>query len=183
MLSAPGGEMIGFEKVPPEYAANFTPKAQADLATFPADWPDLEFIPLSGYYGTQRLGNTTVPVDGTNFAGLYVALVAPLSRGTVSISSADTNDQPVIDPNWLSDPTDQAVAIAGFKRGRQILATQALKNATAGEEVYPGATVQTDEEILDVVKRSFHTVYHAAGTCVSTPRRMGRRDGVVSGVR
>jgi choline dehydrogenase len=55
-----------------------------------------------------------------NFNSVGIALVAPFSRGNVSIVSRDTNDHPIVNPNWLVDPNHQQVAIAGFKRARAI---------------------------------------------------------------
>lgn len=46
-----------------------------------------------------------------------------------------------------------------------------MQEIIVGPEVYPGAQVQTDEEILDTIKLSFNTVYHAAAT-----NKMGKKD-------
>jgi len=80
-------------------------------------------------------------------------------------------DPPVVDPGWLTHPTDQAVAVAGFKRARAIFQTDALKPVLIGPEYFPGAGlgVQTDEQILTHVRKSFGTVFHASCTC-----RMGK---------
>lgn len=97
-------------------------------------------------------------------------LVAPLSRGTVGISSNDTSDPPLIDPNWLSHPTDQAVAIASFKRTRDIWQSEAMAELLIGDEYFPGtANISTDDEIWEFIQRSFSTIFHAACTC-----KMGR---------
>jgi choline dehydrogenase len=58
------------------------------------------------------------------------------------------------------------VAIAGYKRARQFWATDAIKPLLVSDtpERFPGANVTTDAEILDVIKRSYNTVYHAACT-------------------
>ena len=44
-----------------------------------------------------------------------MCLQYPLSRGTVHIKSADPNEHPAIDPNFLSHPADAAVLAAGVK--------------------------------------------------------------------
>lgn len=56
--------------------------------------------------------------DSFNYGTIFTALVAPLSRGNVTIKSSDTSDLPIINPNWLSHPADAEVAVAGFKRAR-----------------------------------------------------------------
>jgi choline dehydrogenase len=98
---------------------------------------------------------------------MAVALITPLSRGTVDIGSADSADPPLINPNWLTHPTDQAVVVAGYKRARQIMQTNAMKKITIGDEYFPGPErhVETDEQILQFIRESFNTVFHASSTC------------------
>ena len=44
------------------------------------------------------------------------------------------------------------------------MATSPLKEMT-GEEIAPGASLQTDEEILEWVRNNAETTYHPVGTC------------------
>lgn len=75
-------------------------------------------------------------------------------------------DPPVIDPNWLSDPTDQDLAVQSFKRSRQIWSVLEQEGLTVGNvETLPGFNVTNDTDILSYIQRSFMTIYHAAGTC------------------
>ena len=46
------------------------------------------------------------PKDDYQYAIILSTLVAPLSRGTVTITGADTNVLPVINPNWFTHPID-----------------------------------------------------------------------------
>jgi choline dehydrogenase len=139
--------------------------AQTALATFPADWPEIEYLTVGGYMG-DNVDYSQGPTDGGNYASVVAAIVAPLSRGTVSISSSDTADHPVIDPRWLTDPTDQALAVAAYKRLRQLFATSAMQSVVIGPSVYPTTLASmTDAQLLEEVKSGFHTVWHAACTC------------------
>ena len=75
-------------------------------------------------------------------------------------------DPPVIDPNWLSDPTDQDLAVQSFKRSRQIWSVLEQGGLTVGNvETLPGFNVTSDKDILSYIQKSFMTIYHAAGTC------------------
>lgn len=165
MLTNTGADILGFEKIPSALRSSLSPSARADLATFPADWPELEYIPTSAYYGFQQNYILGAPTDGFNYATIAAVLVAPLSRGTVSITSADMKIPPVINPNWLSHPTDQAVAIAGYKRARALFQSSAMKPVLIGPEYFPGPNVTTDQEILNLIRQSFSTVFHASCTC------------------
>jgi choline dehydrogenase len=90
------------------------------------------------------------PHDGHQYATILAALVAPQSRGNVTLISADTNDLPIIHTPALQSATDQQVAIAAYKRVRQAFASSYMQQTVLGEEYYPGPSVQTDEEILAV---------------------------------
>ena len=73
-------------------------------------------------------------------------------------------DPPLINPNWLTDPTDVSVAIAGYKRIRELFATKAMAPILIEPEYFPGPSVQTNAEILHLIRQSLITVYHAAAT-------------------
>jgi len=161
---SPTPGMFGWEKLPFDYRVNLSTKAQEALrAHFPVDWPELEFLSASGVLGYNTNYETADPVDGYNYASIATALVAPFSRGNVSINSANMSDPPLINPNWLTDPTDVEVAIAAFRRQRDVWGK--MDNLTIGEEQIPGPSIQTDRQILDFLRRSVGPVWHAAATC------------------
>ena len=169
-LAAFGAGYYGWEKIPPPYRSNLSSTALAALATFPSDWPELEWLPISAYLGYQTNRQTEDPRDGYNYATINPGLIAPLSRGNVTISSADMTDPPILNPNWLSDPTDQEVAVESFKRSRDIWSVLEQNNVTLGTDEYlPGLNVTSDADILTYIQKSFMTIYHAAATC-----KMGR---------
>ena len=162
-----GGDFAAWEKLPEPQRAALSPAARAALASFPPDWPELEYLMFDGYAGDSRNFILGAPRDAYSYATLVAAQAAPLSRGTVSIRSADTADLPVVDPKWLSDPTDRELLLAGFKRAREVLASPAVRSVLVGEEVYPGANVTTDEQILEAIREAAMTVWHPSATCKS----------------
>lgn len=168
-LSVSGTMVLGWENLPRELRKGLLPTTLQSLdQTFPFDWPQLEFLPLSGALGNQSNYQLVDPKDGYNYASVATAVVAPLSRGTISINSSSMADPPLIDPNWLTHPADIQLAIASFKRQRQVWA--AMSNLTIGEEYTPGPAVQSDAEILDYIRRTLAPVWHAAATCKMGPR-------------
>ena len=163
VVGNPGGDIIGWEKTPK--GANLSASTKAALATFPADWPALEYFMIDAFAGDNEnyiLGSPQTPFQ---YAAAITALVAPLSRGNVTIKSADTNDLPVVNPNWFTDPADQEVGIAAFKRLREVMSTPAMKKIIIGDEVFPGLNVTTDAQILNYIKNTAITIWHAAATC------------------
>ena len=114
------------------------------------------------------IGALAVPgAPGANYGLVLSDIVAPLSRGNVTIVSADTRDLPVINPNYLSSTTDQEVAVQIVKRCRALLHSGAFSSILIGQELFPGPAVQTDEEILAFLKENISLAYHASCTCKS----------------
>ncbi|THW53826.1 GMC oxidoreductase [Aureobasidium pullulans] len=167
IYAAPPG-ILAFERISesrPELLSNDTLLA---LKSIPDDWPQLEYLTQDGYVGTNRNYRTADPGDGYNYASISMVVVSQFSKGNVTISSADASVQPVINPNWLTAPEDFDLAIAGFKRTREIWSHI---NVTIGPEHLPGPNVTTDAQILDYIRDAAFTLYHASATC-----KMGRID-------
>ncbi|KAI7364108.1 GMC oxidoreductase [Hortaea werneckii] len=168
LANSPG--FIAFERISqnqPSLLSNSTIEALND--NFPDDWPEAEYLVGNGYSGYNRNYRTADPGDGYNYAAIYSALISPFSKGNLTISSPDMAVQPVINPNWLTDSRDKELAMAMFKRIREIWAN--MRNVTIGEEYLPGPNVTTDEQIMEYIQESVIQIYHAAATC-----KMGRSD-------
>lgn len=171
-LTNVGGDLLAFEKLPAGALSNQT-RSDLDEA-FGADWPDIEILSLDAYTG--RLNDFVFGApDLKDYTAVCIATIAPFSRGTVTINSSDTNVHPIVNPNWLTDPRDQEVAVAGFKRARAVFAASAVKPVLQGAEAFPGTAVRNDAEILKTIQTSSSTIHHAAGTC-----KMGRANDTMA---
>ena len=170
-LTNPGGEYSGFEKVPKALRTNFAPETVEALKAYPQDWPEIEYLSLPSFVGD--LATTVPPTDGYNYATILTALMTPTSNGSVAIQSAKMADAPLIDPNYLATRADIDVAVAMFKRLREVWAVKKIQQEVViGEEYFPGKKVgKTDEEIERWVRANMIPVSHATSTC-----KMGRRD-------
>ncbi|KAI5370614.1 putative glucose-methanol-choline oxidoreductase, FAD/NAD(P)-binding domain superfamily [Septoria linicola] len=165
-LTNPVCEFLGWEKVPAILKNLFSSGAKSQLDQFPSDWPEIEYLSAPDYVGDFSSLPTTQPKNGFQYATILAALVAPTSRGNVSIVSADSDDLPSINPAWLTTIADQEVAIAAYKRARAAFASRAMRPVLAdSREYFPGEEVSTDAQILDTIRNTFMTVWHAAGTC------------------
>ena len=76
----------------------------------------------------------------------------------------DPEVPPAIRFNFLSTEHDRAGIVAVIRKGRELMATSPLREIT-GEEIAPGAKLQSDEELLDWVRNNAETTYHPVGTC------------------
>ncbi|KAE8137769.1 hypothetical protein BDV38DRAFT_271076 [Aspergillus pseudotamarii] len=164
-FTSPVTDYLAWEKIPSSLRANFSEQTLQDLARFPSDWPEAEYLSTAAYVGNVSKPVLVQPRDGYDYASIVGVLVAPTSRGNVTIRSADTADLPTINPNWLSTETDQEVAIATFKRTRQAFESRAMAPILTGHEYYPGNRVRSNAEILEFVKDNMMTIWHAACTC------------------
>lgn len=101
-------------------------------ATFPPDWPDVQYNVMDHYGGPSIDSSSSGALDNGNYAALYVSPMTPFSLGNVTINSTDTRDHPLVNPAWLTDPRDIEVAVAAFKRLRQFLASDAIAPVIIG---------------------------------------------------
>ncbi|MGC2411719.1 MAG: GMC family oxidoreductase N-terminal domain-containing protein [Stellaceae bacterium] len=92
----------------------------------------------------------------------------PLSTGYVEAKSADPRAAPAINPRYLSHETDRRAAIGGLRFVRKLFSMPALQPYVVGE-ILPGRDVESDESLLDYLRRTGSTVFHATCTC-----KMGR---------
>jgi choline dehydrogenase len=89
----------------------------------------------------------------------------PASRGQITLASPDPLAAPLIDPDYLSDPADAPQFVAGFRRGRELLAAAPL-GALLGRETGPGTDAKSDKELEHFLRyRISGTCYHPVGTC------------------
>ena len=93
-----------------------------------------------------------------------VCHLRPESRGSVHIRSTDPAESPGIKANYLDTEEDRRAIVAAVRRVREIFAAPAL-DKYRDKELRPGATTQSDEEILSFVRAEGESVYHPVGTC------------------
>ncbi|MFO1013627.1 MAG: GMC family oxidoreductase N-terminal domain-containing protein [Caulobacteraceae bacterium] len=135
-------------------------KSRPDLAS-----PDIQFHMLPASMNLEKAMNEQ-KMELDDLPGLTIApcQVRPESRGWIRIKSPDGSVYPSIQPNYLSDPLDQEVAVASLKWGRKIAAQKALE-PYIDHEMLPGEMMQSDEMLLGFAKMAGSTLYHPVGTC------------------
>lgn len=92
----------------------------------------------------------------------------PSSRGAIHIRSADPNATPKIVPNAFSTSNDVAEMLDAVKYLRKLASMPALAPVIA-EEVLPGPSVRSDEDLVADFRRRSGTVYHPVSTCRMGP--------------
>ena len=130
-----------------------------------SDRPDLQlyFSPLSY---TRAPAGTRPLVNPDPFAGFLLGYnpCKPTSRGHTHISSADPLEAPAIQPNYLATEHDRHLMLAGMHLMRRFTSTETMQKLIE-EEVYPGESVQSDEQLNAFIADNAWTVFHPCGTC------------------
>jgi choline dehydrogenase len=97
----------------------------------------------------------------------YQVHVGPMNsdaRGTVKITSTDPRKHPELRFNYLSTDQDRREWAEAVRCSRKILTQPAFDEISAGE-LSPGPSVESDEEILEWVRRDAETALHPSCTC------------------
>ena len=115
------------------------------------------FLPAAMRYDGQAA------VDGHGFQ-VHVGPNKPESRGKVWIESSDPAAQPRILFNYISTEQDKQDWRDTIRLTRELLQQSAL-DEFRGEEIQPGKSVQSDEEIDRWVKDNVESAYHPSCTC------------------
>ena len=118
------------------------------------EYPNLmfHFLPLTVRYDGQK-------ADTEHGFQVHIGPMYSNSRGSLKIKSKDPFEKPKVVFNYLSTKEDEQEWIEAIRIARKILAQPALKPFNDGE-ISPGPSVQTDEEILDWVKKDAETALH-----------------------
>ncbi|OQU99029.1 hypothetical protein CLAIMM_04732 [Cladophialophora immunda] len=154
--------------------------------------PDRSGLSVVIGYGTQHnmvaeslLLNTTPAYEilNDNSGGLDLALMRPLSRGTVHITSAAARDDPAVNPNWLSHAVDFETLLLAVRFNQRILSTGAVLQGglePAFAPADPNGSIPRDmtrdmtrEQISALLRRGVGTEFHYAGTAAMLPLDLG----------
>ncbi len=101
---------------------------------------------------------------------LNSCVLRPRSRGSITLESADPRVSPLIYPNYLHDPEDMRLSVAGVRKAYEIARNGPLAGMVE-RVILPAAQLPDEAALQDHCRRTVKTVYHPVGTC-----RMGRAD-------
>jgi choline dehydrogenase len=144
MLACNGPEAVAFVRTHSALAA-----PDIEILLFPALWLNEGFTPPSEHGYT-----------------IAVVLLKPRSRGEVTLKSSNPLDPPRISMCLFSDPDgdDMHTVLAGMRIARRIVNAPALEALSSGE-IFPGADVTSDADLVASVRSEAQTLWHPVGTC------------------
>ncbi|GAA0459831.1 choline dehydrogenase [Actinoplanes capillaceus] len=121
-------------------------------------YPNLmfHFLPIAVRY------DGSAPAGGHGYQ-VHVGPMYSDARGSVKIVSRDPREHPALRFNYLSTDQDRREWVEAVRVARNILGQAALDPYNGGE-ISPGPSVESDEEILDWVRREGETALHPSCT-------------------
>jgi choline dehydrogenase len=122
-------------------------------------YPNLmfHFLPLAVRY------DGSAPAGGHGYQ-VHVGPMYSDARGSVKITSADPSVHPALRFNYLSTGQDRREWIEAVRVARSILKQPAFDSYNGGE-LSPGPAVESDEQVLDWVRKDGETALHPSCTC------------------
>lgn len=142
-LTMPAGIVVGFAKSRPDL-----------------DEPDIQYHIAHATFADPKKRQFH------KFPGLTVGpcQLRPESRGHVHAVSPDPEAPPEIQPNFLADPLDGEIHVAGMRLARELAGTDAL-SPYIDSELTPGPDIRDDAALLDFARATGATLYHPTCTC------------------
>jgi len=143
-------------------------------------WWTSNFVEAGGFSAT-KLGSPEYPDVQFHFTPIYrshrgrkfefghgyslfTCLLRPHSRGSVKLHKDGETYQVLIDHNFLSDARDEVHIVEAVKKAREVLSSKEF-DEVRDNEIAPGHSIQSDEDLLEYIRKTALTVYHPVGTC------------------
>ncbi|WP_092128468.1 GMC family oxidoreductase [Polaromonas sp. YR568] len=127
----------------------------------------LYFSPLSYLKATPGKRALMAPDPYPGFL-LSAQPCKPSSRGQLRLRSNDPMAPPLIEPNSLATAHDVQEMIEATLFLRRLAATPAFSGIIE-QELVPGAQVQSQEQLMEDIRRRASTVFHPVSTCRMGP--------------
>jgi choline dehydrogenase len=175
-LNQRAGSLYGKARIGAQYMLNRSgpmSMAPSQLGIFAKSGPEYDTANLEYHVQPLSLDKFGEPLHRFPAITMSVCNLRPEARGSVRIRSADWQDHPAIQPNYLSSEADRRVAAAAIGLTRRIMGTKALARYEP-DEYLPGPHFQAEEELARAAADIGTTIFHPVSTC-----RMGVDEGAV----
>ncbi|KAI0306215.1 alcohol oxidase [Multifurca ochricompacta] len=139
-----------------DYPSGLKKQYQLQLDHIKAEIPSHELIVMQRYNLFS-----SIPDLKRKYVTLMPMLNHPLSRGSIHIKSNNPLEYPEIDPHYFEEEYDIRSFVESFKFVRRVAQQEPLRSIF----IFPGPSVQTDEEIIDFLKGTVTSTSHTIGSC------------------
>jgi choline dehydrogenase len=121
--------------------------------------PDLQLFFAPVFYVNHGLTRH----EGHGFS-ILASFLRPQSHGCIALAANSPFEPPLIQPNYLSCQGDLQALVEGVKLCRRLGQARAF-DRFRGAEVYPGRAAQSDQALVEYIRRMAESCYHPVGTC------------------
>jgi choline dehydrogenase-like flavoprotein len=121
--------------------------------------PDIQFH-FAGGASIREAADPPIPHDGFT---IYPTLLAPTSRGQVTLRNALPHAKPRILHNYYATEEDTRSMIDGTRVALEIASRPALRKLRTADWAVPES--DSDADILEFARLNTRTIYHPVGTC------------------
>jgi choline dehydrogenase-like flavoprotein len=132
--------------------------------------PDIQLYLAPAYFVEHGLQTWDAPA-----MTIALSCVAPQSRGSVLVRSADPLRKPAVRLNLLAAQAEVDAMLAGVDLAREIAAAGPLAGSV-GMEISPGAQVRSRDELVRWLRAGVQHTYHPACTAAIGPAGEGAVD-------
>ncbi|KAH8646544.1 glucose-methanol-choline oxidoreductase-like protein [Tricladium varicosporioides] len=144
--------------------------ASPEFDNLPQNWQDhikQPNVPTQEIVFSGSTHGLDLPRPDAEVIRINSAVMNSQSVGTVTLSSSNPADAPLINVNYLAHPYDRRVAIEAVRSGLEFSKTSKMKEVIESHLIWPAS--ENEEDILEFCKSVVQPVYHHAGSC-----RMGK---------
>lgn len=130
--------------------------------------PDMQL-----HFGAAYFHNHGFDTHDTPAFAIAPTLVAPQSRGQITLRSDDPWKYPSIVGNHLTETADVDSMLAGLELARDIVAQPSM-SSVRGKELHPGAGITNRTDLIAALRAETELIYHPTSTA-----RMGSEGDAV----
>ena len=137
--------------------------APSQLGAFARSSPDQASPNLQFHVQPLSLDRFGEPLHAFPAITISVCNLRPSSRGSVHLAGPDPLAAPKIQPNYLSTPQDEQVAVQSLRLVRRIVGQAPLQKYQP-REYRPGMEATSDEALLSAARALGTSIFHPVGT-------------------
>lgn len=143
--------------------------APSQLGVFAHSSPEHQRPNVEFHVQPLSLDKFGEPLHSYDAITASVCNLRPTSRGSVHITSGDLDNNPLIQPQYLSTKEDLRVAADSIRLARRIVLSSKAFAKYRPEEVKPGSSYIEEEDLHRAAGDIGTTIFHPVGTCKMGP--------------
>ncbi|WP_341251076.1 GMC family oxidoreductase [Euzebya pacifica] len=169
IFAAPGGSLFGADA--PHHLANFLLRGKGPLTSNVAEAggfirtdPSLSMPDIQLHFAPAVFADEGLREPDGHGLTCSSGLLRPRSVGHIQLKGPDPRWAPIIEPNYLDDPSDFETLMAGWHMIHDVL-TQPALNRFRANRIIPPPSATSEDDIRQATLQQLQTIYHPVGTC------------------